>query len=140
MYKQGRAWDETKLQQAFSDDDVMEIKRIIVSGPGIEDHRAWSHTKSGVFSVRVSPLLVHICFWIWTKGLENTGAPTQPQIIITGVFLSLVPPPGFEFEYKSSLHTTRTDARSSVWRRMHTTPMSIYIGVKLLIDADVTWD
>lgn len=52
MNQQGSAWDETKLQQAFSDDEVKEIKQIIVGGPGTEDYRAWNHTKSGVFSVR----------------------------------------------------------------------------------------
>ena len=74
LNQQGSARDETKLQQAFSDDKVKEIKHIIVSGPGTEDYRAWNHTKSGVFSVR-SGYHMGMCIKRAGKALATSSNP-----------------------------------------------------------------
>ena len=48
----GDSWDEHKVQEMFSPDDVCDIKQIVVGGPGTTDYLAWNFTKNGQFSVK----------------------------------------------------------------------------------------
>jgi hypothetical protein len=48
----GGAWDETKLESYFYEQDVQDILQIKVGRPGWADFRAWNYTKNGQFSVR----------------------------------------------------------------------------------------
>lgn len=40
LNNQGTGWDQTKIQQALTDDDVTDVQQIVVGGPGKEDFRA----------------------------------------------------------------------------------------------------
>ena len=48
----GTAWNQNRLDEMFSPEDVADIKQIAIGGPGTEDFLAWNYTKNGVFTVR----------------------------------------------------------------------------------------
>ena len=47
----GTSWNEQLLERMFSQEDVEDIKQIVVGGPGADDHLAWNFTKDGYFTV-----------------------------------------------------------------------------------------
>jgi hypothetical protein len=49
LTEQGTGWDEAKLDQMFTPDDVCDIKHIAVGGPNMTNYLAWNYTKKGSF-------------------------------------------------------------------------------------------
>ena len=41
----GTAWNQNRLDEMFSPEDVADIKQIAIGGPGTEDFLAWNYTK-----------------------------------------------------------------------------------------------
>ena len=79
MVAAGNAWNNTRIDEMFSSDDALDIKKIAIGGPTMDDCLAWNYTKNGIFMVRSAYHLKITMNKLKTRRSESASSVNKHQ-------------------------------------------------------------